>query len=64
MTRNSDLDCDDLFGCDHEPETPLSDGGVIYAWVCRCGSYQRGADVNGKPEPRRSEDPQGDGQEK
>jgi hypothetical protein len=29
--------CEDLFGCDHTPETPISDGGEIVSWVCRCG---------------------------
>lgn len=50
MTRRSDLMCEDLFGCDHDPETPLSNvDGEIYAWLCRCGSHQCPADVSGKP---------------
>ncbi len=38
MTRRRDLMCEDLFGCDHEPETPISEGGEIVYWVCRCGT--------------------------
>jgi hypothetical protein len=37
MTRRRDLMCEDLFGCDHTPETPIVDEGVIVSWVCRCG---------------------------
>jgi hypothetical protein len=39
MTRNSDIDCEDIFGCTHEPETPIlaEDGEEIDHWVCRCG---------------------------
>ncbi len=38
MTRNADLDCEDLFNCTHEPETPiLGADGEISHWVCRCG---------------------------
>lgn len=29
--------CEDLIGCDHEPETPVSEDGEIIAWLCRCG---------------------------
>jgi hypothetical protein len=41
MTRNSDLRLDDLFGCDHTPETPIVDEsiGEILWWVCRCGRH-------------------------
>lgn len=38
MTRNSDLDCQDLFGCLHKPEIPIVDEqGNIVEWRCRCG---------------------------
>lgn len=37
MTRRRDLMCEDLFGCDHEPETPIVENGEIVHWVCRCG---------------------------
>ena len=37
MTRLRDLMCEDLFGCDHEPETPVSQDGEIVYWLCRCG---------------------------
>lgn len=39
MTRRSDLMCEDIFGCTHEPETPVieDDGNEILYWVCRCG---------------------------
>ena len=37
MTRNRELDCKDLFECDHQPETPISRKGEILYWVCRCG---------------------------
>ena len=38
MTRNSELNCEDLFGCDHSPETPISGhDGTIEGWLCRCG---------------------------
>ena len=37
MTRRSDLMCEDLFGCDHSPEIPISEHGEIVEWRCRCG---------------------------
>lgn len=37
MTRRSDLMCEDLFGCDHTPETPVTQDGEIVMWLCRCG---------------------------
>lgn len=30
--------CEDLFGCDHAPETAVVGGNEIVAWLCRCGS--------------------------
>jgi hypothetical protein len=40
VTRNSEIDCEDLFGCDHEPETPIADdSGAIVSWRCRCGRH-------------------------
>lgn len=41
MTRRSDLMCEDLFGCDHSPDTPISEGGVVVEWRCRCGRRVR-----------------------
>lgn len=41
MTRRSDLMCEDLFGCDHEPEVPVSEGGAVVEWMCRCGRRVR-----------------------
>lgn len=40
MTRNADLDCEDLRACDHSPETPVSEGHEIVAWICRCGQRE------------------------
>ena len=39
MTRRRDLMCEDIFGCTHEPEIPISDDatGEIVSWRCRCG---------------------------
>lgn len=37
MTRRSDLMCEDLDECTHEPETPIIEGGEIVGWLCRCG---------------------------
>lgn len=38
MTRNSEIDCEDLFYCGHEPETPiLGQDGETSHWLCRCG---------------------------
>lgn len=38
MTRNSDLRLEDIFECQHTPETPIVDDcGEILYWVCRCG---------------------------
>lgn len=37
MTRNSEINCEDLFGCDHEAEVPIYVGGEIDHWRCRCG---------------------------
>jgi len=46
MTRRSDLMCEDLFGCTHEPEIPVSQDGEIIHWLCRCGKK---VDVQTKP---------------
>jgi hypothetical protein len=37
MTRRSDLMCEDIFGCDHKPEIPITENGNIIEWRCRCG---------------------------
>jgi len=40
MTRRRDLMLEDLLGCTHEPETPVTDtegSGEILYWICRCG---------------------------
>ncbi len=49
MTRNRELDCEDLFGCAHEAETPVVDDGEIVYWLCRCG---RKVELD-TPEPRK-----------
>ena len=40
MTRYSDLMCEDIFGCTHELEIPLSQDGEVVAWRCRCGEHE------------------------
>lgn len=42
MTRRRDLMCEDIFGCDHKPETPItdSDGDILY-WQRRCGERHK-----------------------
>ena len=37
MTRNYELDCDDLRKCNHEPEVPVVIEGEVTHWLCRCG---------------------------
>ena len=37
MTRRREMMLEDLFGCDHEPELAVSEGGQILYWRCRCG---------------------------
>lgn len=37
MTRNREIRLEDLTSCDHRPELPVSDNGVILYWLCRCG---------------------------
>lgn len=37
MTRNREIRCEDLFGCDHKAETPVAEDGEILYWLCRCG---------------------------
>lgn len=38
MTRNADLDIEDLRACDHQPETPvIDDDDNVIGWLCRCG---------------------------
>jgi hypothetical protein len=58
MTRNREIDCEDLFGCDHEPEIAISDdSGEILFWRCRCGKVDtranpgRGHAGEGNPPP-------------
>jgi len=46
MTRNREVRCEDLFDCDHEPETPVTDeDGEIIQWVCRCGKVTKQVDL-------------------
>jgi len=40
VTRRSDLMLEDIDGCDHTPETPISEDGEVLYWVCRCGKHQ------------------------
>lgn len=38
MTRNREIDCLDLFYCQHDPEIPVCDeDGIVVEWRCRCG---------------------------
>lgn len=37
MTKRSDMMLENIFGCKHEPETPISQYGEIIYWLCRCG---------------------------
>lgn len=58
MTRRRDLMCEDIFGCTHEPETPVADqsGGVAY-WVCRCGKKQTPAEaIRSENTPKETDD--------
>lgn len=58
MTRRRDLMCEDIFGCTHEPETPVTDGhGDVSHWVCRCGAKQTPADqVRSNDTPKETDD--------
>lgn len=49
MTRNREIDCLDLFECDHSPETPISDEGEIVGWLCRCGKRVEPKPVSTEP---------------
>lgn len=55
MTRRRDLMCEDIFGCDHTPETPVTEEGEIVYWLCRCGrKHYQEKQVDGqeeKPKP-------------
>lgn len=49
MTRRSDMMLEDIYGCQHTPETPIvDDSGEILYWLCRCGRKQQ---VPKKEEP-------------
>ena len=39
VTRRRDIMCEDIFECDHSPETPVVDSvyGDVAEWRCRCG---------------------------
>lgn len=37
MTRNRELDLEDIIDCEHVPEIPISENGEILYWLCRCG---------------------------
>jgi hypothetical protein len=37
MTRNREIDCEDLLGCDHALAIPISQDGEIVMWRCVCG---------------------------
>lgn len=52
MTKNRELDLQDLTECDHKPEIPIcdEDGMEILYWVCRCGKekhYPQEGEVHG-----------------
>lgn len=48
MTRNSELNCEDLSECDHTLEIPISENGEIYEWRCLCG-FRRELDTGFPP---------------
>jgi hypothetical protein len=55
MTRNRELDCEDLFECAHEAETAVSDlAGNIIAWTCRCGKTVKVVDEKMKASVEKS----------
>lgn len=54
MTRNRELDLEDLYGCDHEPEIGISEGTEIVAWACRCGKVKNA--VEPKPDEKQKPD--------
>ena len=37
MTRNNEIDLQDLIECDHALEIPVTEGVDIVYWMCRCG---------------------------
>ena len=39
MTRNRELDLQDIVDCTHEPELPVTENGSIIGYACRCGRY-------------------------
>lgn len=39
MTRNRELDLQDIVDCAHEPELPVTENGAIIGYACRCGRY-------------------------
>jgi hypothetical protein len=41
MTRRRDLMLEDLIGCDHKLELPITEDGEILYWRCRCGEVQK-----------------------
>jgi hypothetical protein len=59
MTRRSDLMCEDIFGCTHEPETPIIDeySMEIEYWMCRCGRRVKAGPIEeGTKQPKENED--------
>jgi hypothetical protein len=52
MTRNRELDLEDLTSCDHKPEIAITndEGTEILHWICRCG--RRCPDESESPEPK------------
>ena len=53
MTRNYEIDLEDLRECKHEPEEPVvSADGTITRWLCRCGEWVEGPKDNKKKVPR------------
>jgi len=40
VTRNYEIDLEDLQECEHAPEEPVvSSDGVVTRWLCRCGQW-------------------------
>jgi uncharacterized cupin superfamily protein len=59
MTRNREMDLEDLCECDHEPEVATaadSRDPESVIWRCRCGAFTWACGaLEGKPTPKRSE---------
>ena len=51
MTRNRELDLEDLRDCEHAPEFPIvDDDNIIVAWCCACGRRTVGPLADATPD--------------